>query len=134
MLPVKRPTCTVQYVLHTLTVAWPLEYHTAHHTSGSMSGMNEPPHFQWPASLIDPQRPTRHNGHSPSLCTTAPEMPCFPRTRWQNCLAVISVFAQEAIIPLLSGRAWRSSRRLKPKAGNQKQTILATNSTREPSV
>ena len=75
----------------------PLAYHTAHHMSGLMSGLNAPLYVQRLASLTHRQRPTRHSGHSPSVCPTTLEMACFRGTRWPDSQALISVFAKEAM-------------------------------------
>ena len=129
-----KPTSEVpaeQYVLHTLTVALPLAYHTAHHMSASMSGLNAPLHAPLFAPLTHPQRPNRHSGHSPSVCPTTLEMACFRGTRWPGSLALnlrVYVRGDACMIPALSRRAWLSSRTLKLTTDNQKVTTLETNS------
>ena len=121
----------IQYVLHTLTVALPLAYHTAHHMSASMSGLDAPLHARPFAPLTHPQRPTRHSGHFPSVCPTTLEMACFRGTRWPGSLALnlrVCVRGDACMIPALSRRALLSSRTLKLTTGNQKVTTLDTNS------
>ena len=46
-----------------------------------MSGLNAPLHARPFAPLTHPQRPSRHSGHSPSVCPTTLEMACFRGTR-----------------------------------------------------
>ena len=120
----------MQYVSHTLTVACPLAYHTAHHRSSSMSGLNEPLHVQLLASFN-----TSSTTHPPQRSLTErlsynAGHGLFSRDKMARQSGVnlrVRVRGDICIVPVLSRRAWLSSRTLKPKTGNQKLAILDTN-------